>query len=245
MKNRYVIKENNQKIVSKDLIKKVHVCKSEARYCQEAVASAALVASCPASKIEWDAAACKKNCSRIASEQNCTPVDNFRYHCVINSYRNETLEVCAPSRIVFGHCVEFNLLGGVIQDQWSSPCNDTFPKCGHAYNSTAAYEYPDCYKLVYKKLKYPTTEKMSTRKIKDITKTTIADYLSIILMPTNLIFTLIFSIAIISAVVRFGKGRRFIPKSIDNIGQSSVYTDQETEAIEFHQKTEDRLLGEN
>lgn len=26
------------------------------------------------------------------------------------------------------HCVEFNLLGGVIQDQMSSPCNDTFPK---------------------------------------------------------------------------------------------------------------------
>uniref|UniRef100_K1RLD5 Uncharacterized protein n=1 Tax=Magallana gigas TaxID=29159 RepID=K1RLD5_MAGGI len=32
------------------------VYKSEARYCKEAVASAALVASCPTSKIEWDVA---------------------------------------------------------------------------------------------------------------------------------------------------------------------------------------------
>lgn len=36
---------------------------------------------------------------------------------------------------------------------------------------------PDCYKLVYKKQNYPTTEKISTRRIQDITKTTIADYL--------------------------------------------------------------------
>lgn len=39
-----------------------------------------------------------------------------------------------------GHCVEFNLLGGVIQDQRSSPCNDTFPKCDRFYDSTAAYK---------------------------------------------------------------------------------------------------------
>lgn len=141
--------------------------------------------SCPTSKIEWDIAARKKNCSRIASQQNCAPVEKFKFHCVINGYKNETLEVCAPSRVIFGvsiytfatliysiyslfinymfflqsinfftnlvsfnvkfvrflgHCVEFNLLGGVIQDQWSSPCKKTFPKCDVIYNSTAAYK---------------------------------------------------------------------------------------------------------
>lgn len=35
--------------------------------------------------------------------------------------------------LFLGHCVEFNLLGGVIQDQMSSPCNDTFPKCDVVY----------------------------------------------------------------------------------------------------------------
>lgn len=118
----------------------VHLYKSENIYCQEAVASVALVTSCPTSKIEWDTAARKKNCSRIASQQKCAPVEKFQYHCVINGYSNETLEVCAPLRIIIGHCVEFNQLGGVIQDQLLSPCNDTFPKCDGVYYSTAAYK---------------------------------------------------------------------------------------------------------
>lgn len=72
------------------------------------MASAALVTSCPTSKVEWDTAARKKNCRGIASQQNCAPVDKFRYHCVINGYRNETLEVCAPSRIIFGVLIKYN-----------------------------------------------------------------------------------------------------------------------------------------
>nr|XP_034322260.1 uncharacterized protein LOC105328165 isoform X2 [Crassostrea gigas] len=118
------------------------------RYCQEAVNSAESVSSCPTSNKEWENAARKKNCSKIASQQNCSTVEKFQYHCVINGYRNETLEVCAPSRMIFGHCVEFNRLGGVIQDQYSSPCNDTFPKCDKYYSSSNAYKYPDCYQLV-------------------------------------------------------------------------------------------------
>lgn len=162
-------------------LQQIHVYECEAIYCQEAVASVALVGSCPTSEIEWDTAARRKNCSSVSSYQNCSTVEKFQYHCVINGYRNETLEVCAPSRIIFGvsiiyffytylfqsfkicsffqnmkfssnlvllnvkfvrfvgHCVEFNQLGGVIQDQWSSPCNDIFPKCDAIYISTAAY----------------------------------------------------------------------------------------------------------
>lgn len=121
---------------------------SENRYCQEAVDSVKIVSSCPTSKKEWDIAAQKKNCIRIAFLQNCSSVEQFEYHCVINGYRNETLEVCAPSRIIFGHCVEFNVPGGVIQDQISAACSETFPKCDASYLSSSAYKYPDCYKLV-------------------------------------------------------------------------------------------------
>lgn len=39
-----------------------------------------------------------------------------------------------------GHCVEFNVGGGVIQDQRSAKCNDTFPKCESIYNSVDAYK---------------------------------------------------------------------------------------------------------
>lgn len=126
----------------------VQLCTSENRYCQEAVESVTTVGSCPTTKAGWDAAARRKSCSRIASTQKCSDVDKFVYHCVINGYRNQTLEVCAPLRIIFGHCVEFNVGGGVIQDQRSAKCNDTFPKCESIYNSVDAYKYPDCYKLV-------------------------------------------------------------------------------------------------
>lgn len=118
------------------------------RYCQEAVNNAESVRSCPTSEEEWEIAARNKNCSKIALQQNCSSAEKFQYHCVLNGYRNETLEVCAPSRIIFGHCVEFNLQGGVIQDQYSSPCNDAFPKCDKYYSSSNAYKYPDCYQLV-------------------------------------------------------------------------------------------------
>lgn len=124
----------------------IQLCRG--RYCQEAVNSVQIVESCPTSKTEWDAAARKKNCSRIALQQDCSPVEQFQYHCVINGYRNETLEVCAPTRIIFGHCVEFNVPGGVVQDQLSTPCNEIFPKCDGIYNSMTAYKYPDCYQLV-------------------------------------------------------------------------------------------------
>lgn len=39
-----------------------------------------------------------------------------------------------------GHCVEFNLHGGVIQDQMTSPCNTIFPKCDAIFDSTDAYK---------------------------------------------------------------------------------------------------------
>lgn len=75
---------------------------SKSRYCQEAVDSAKSVTFCPTTKAEWDDAARRKNCSSIASKPNCTTFQLLQYHCVINEFRNELLEVCAPSRIIFG-----------------------------------------------------------------------------------------------------------------------------------------------
>lgn len=124
------------------------MCALGNRYCQDAVDSVEIVTACPTSKTEWEIAAYKKNCERIASRQKCDSVERFKYHCVINGFRNELVEVCAPSRIIFGHCTEFNVHGGVIQDQRSTPCNDTFPKCDSIYNSLDAYKYSDCYELV-------------------------------------------------------------------------------------------------
>lgn len=84
------------------LIKNIQLCKCEKIYCQEASGSVQFVESCPTSKAEWDNAARRKDCSRIAAQQNCRTVE---YHCVINEYRNDTLEVCAPSKFIF--CKDF------------------------------------------------------------------------------------------------------------------------------------------
>lgn len=78
------------------------MCKSANEYCTEAVKSVKEVASCPTSKEEWEEAANKKNCKNDAAQQNCTSANLFLYHCVINGYGNEILEVCAPRRIISG-----------------------------------------------------------------------------------------------------------------------------------------------
>lgn len=72
------------------------------KYCPEAVESVKFVTNCPTSKEEWIIAASKKNCSKKAAQQNCTEANKFLYHCVINGYRNETLEVCAPQKLIIG-----------------------------------------------------------------------------------------------------------------------------------------------
>lgn len=126
-------------------------------YCKEAVQSVETVLSCPSSKEEWDKAASRKNCWGKALKQNCTTPEKFVYHCVLNGYGNATLEVCAPKRLILGHCTEFNEVGGVIQDQLATPCSDVFPKCDSYYWSSEAFKYEDCYKLVeVKKLKTTT-----------------------------------------------------------------------------------------
>lgn len=80
---------------------------SQNRYCQEAVDSVTVVDSCPTSKTEWDVAARKMNCGRMALKQNCTTVEKFQYHCLVNGLRSKLLEVCAPTRIIFG--IVFNI----------------------------------------------------------------------------------------------------------------------------------------
>lgn len=122
----------------------IQVCGGNYTYCQEAVDTVKCVQSCPTSKVEWDRAANKMNCEEKAARQRCTNLEKFVYHCVKNGLSNGLVEVCAPLRLILGNCAEFNIAGGVLQDQESVPC---IPKCASYYNSSDAYKYPDCYKL--------------------------------------------------------------------------------------------------
>lgn len=168
-------------------------CISAFRYCPEAVASVEVVTLCPTSKKEQNIAANRKNCSKLATSQNCSSFKDFVYHCTINSYRNATLEVCAPTRTILGHCTEFNIIGGVIQDQHSAKCNRTFPKCDEHYTSSDAYKYADCYKLVQSARILPTDTTTGKNRIQtdnDHTK-------FLLILPT------VFGVAVILGAVAF------------------------------------------
>lgn len=72
------------------------------------------VPQCPTNTKEWNVAARRKNCESI--QQNCskTIASNnqryvFQYHCVINVWRNATLEVCALNRTILGKILYFTL----------------------------------------------------------------------------------------------------------------------------------------
>lgn len=134
------------------LIIQFHLPLSVNEDCQKAVNEVKIVTSCPKSKEEWDIAAVKKNCSKLAAvakTKNCTIKEKQpEYHCVFNSLRNKLLEVCAEKRIIFGYCTEFNEVGGLIQNHYPAPCKRVFPKCNNVYYSSDAYKYPGCYALV-------------------------------------------------------------------------------------------------
>lgn len=79
------------------------LCTSVEKYCQEAVKSITKVDICPTSKEELDKAASEKNCTVIAEMQTCTNTELFVYHCVIDRFRKETLELCAPKTSIRGN----------------------------------------------------------------------------------------------------------------------------------------------
>lgn len=64
--------------------------------CFEAASTLSYVTSCPATESELNNASSKKHCEVLANIQSCTKPENFRYHCVLNSWNNSTVEVCAP-----------------------------------------------------------------------------------------------------------------------------------------------------
>ena len=79
---------------------KIH--RNETANCPE-VLSPKAVWMCPTSSDEYDKAANKKQCLQLATKHNCSAPDEFKYHCVINSFKNETLEACAHEKIIFGN----------------------------------------------------------------------------------------------------------------------------------------------
>lgn len=100
-----VVSANNTIEICVILTLKIH--RNETENCPEVLIPKA-VWMCPTSSEEYDRADSKKECSQTASKLNCSAPDKFKYHCVINSFQNETFEVCAHKKIIFGRIILLN-----------------------------------------------------------------------------------------------------------------------------------------
>ena len=56
-----------------------------------------IVQGCPQTQETWEEAAARKNCGGIPN--SCTTIV---YHCIMNTWQNETVDVCAPQRQIVG-----------------------------------------------------------------------------------------------------------------------------------------------
>lgn len=102
------------------------------------------VASCPATAEEWKKQAKIWNCESIITTVHIT----LKYHCLLNHWRNETLEFCGEEKPIIGHyCPEFNQRGNRIQESWDKKCIDSKPSCPFKFISSDVLNYPDCLKL--------------------------------------------------------------------------------------------------
>lgn len=124
--------------------------------CQISTITEKYVDQCPTDAESWKMAAKQKNCESI--EQECSQLIGlnnqlyiFQYHCLINSWVNATIEVCALNRSIFGYCAEYDAAGGLVQDNYDLGCQQRHPPCPDLYNSAEAYLYQSCYDLVYRK----------------------------------------------------------------------------------------------
>lgn len=64
--------------------------------CSLSMATLQPVPSCPDTEQKLKEAVQKKRCEKLANVQNCTTPKDFTYHCVLNTWKTGTVEVCAP-----------------------------------------------------------------------------------------------------------------------------------------------------
>lgn len=75
----------------------------DSKFCYWSKATAAIVKSCPKTRLDVEKRAKLKNCQALALTQNCTTEPRkFKYHCVMNEYENAFVEVCATEYYIHG-----------------------------------------------------------------------------------------------------------------------------------------------
>lgn len=74
----------------------------------KAINNVTIVLYCPTTEEEWDNAAKRKKCGNFSAKENFTAdgkEQDYMYHCLINPFLNETLEVCAHPKTILGNLI--------------------------------------------------------------------------------------------------------------------------------------------
>lgn len=194
--------------------------------CEVTRSTKQVVDDCPDSEEKWKERAAIKNCTAFASQ--CAEPERLVYHCLINQYVNQTLEVCAYAQnIVFGLCASYSFSGNSILQNLRTNCSAFKEKpCPNFYRSDKAYNYPECYELTKKsttvayisktmsnqdKTSVPTTLSSNASSNTHEDKTVIEDVVKITI-PVVVIGTLAILIIIVLIYLRRKKGRTFCKK---------------------------------
>ncbi|XP_062615707.1 uncharacterized protein LOC134277384 [Saccostrea cucullata] len=117
-------------------------------YCPESMKTLSPVKACPLSEKDWLSASEKMKCE--SKNQTCCPKEDYKYHCLVNVFQNETFELCAP-RIRLNYCLQYDDYGARVQINFHANCTNTSSDCGKFYDSNKAYEMPNCLKLKFEK----------------------------------------------------------------------------------------------
>lgn len=116
---------------------------SDCEYCPASAPTVSVVSKCPTNKTEWDQAASRKKCNLMSAKcGDKTPV----YHCLLNQWRNETVEVCTSTWYISGFCAVYNTDEMKVIDDFKTDCTKfSEDKCPTRYLSSDTYLYQKCY----------------------------------------------------------------------------------------------------
>lgn len=206
--------------------------------CSVSPSTVQIVDNCPDSEDEWRQAAARKNCAAYAS--NCSEPEKLVYHCVINSFVNQTLEVCAYWRItLFGSCTEYSLSGNIIQRSWYTNCTQfTKNPCPLAYKSNDSYKYPGCYELTKKTTTQPAaTSTFSTTNTTHMNNEKQADGGS----PKDFIFPVIIAVVLLLIVVVAGVCFILLWRKVKKRKKDPKISEEESKSLRVTVDTETNL----
>lgn len=160
--------------------------------CSTSLQTIKTVDRCPRNSLEWDDRAALFNCSSI--KQSCVSKDMFLYHCVLDTYGTELIEICAVYKFIYGRkCAEFDRKGSIVQENVYN-CNNSRVSCPDVYKSTDAYKYQTCYDGVEQRKEIPKTTESTNSNFEspDERKITILPFLIVIIVVLVIIVVALF-----------------------------------------------------